>query len=136
IGPAILFVGLAMRPRPVSGRLGALALASPVLGVLCLAGLLFARGGEGERGLPAPFTPLAYSALYLYDSYTGDVGPRRPVTLASRPAPVGRDIVLIVDESVLGTYLDINRPDGVRSGLAGPRPGVRVVNYGVAASVT
>ncbi|HCY03140.1 MAG TPA: sulfatase, partial [Erythrobacter sp.] len=45
-------------------------------------------------------------------------------------------IVLIVDESISGHYLDINHPRGVRSGLAEARPGVEIANFGVAASAT
>ncbi|HEX8383363.1 MAG TPA: sulfatase-like hydrolase/transferase [Sphingomonas sp.] len=136
VGPALLFAGIALPPRRVSDRVARIALAAPVLGVLGLAGILFARGGEGERGLPGPFVPLAFSALYGYDSATGNVGPRQAVTLVPAAVPPARDVVLIVDESVLATYLDINRPSGVRSGLKDARPGVTVVNYGVAAAIT
>ncbi|HKX88825.1 MAG TPA: sulfatase-like hydrolase/transferase, partial [Sphingopyxis sp.] len=46
------------------------------------------------------------------------------------------DIVLIIDESIAGRYLDINDPAGVRSGLASPPPGITVSNFGIAAAVT
>src|SRR3546814_13481670 len=66
--------------------------------------------------------------------------PREDVRLVPRPAPDSGtdrgDIVLIVDESIAARYLDINDPAGVRSGLARPPAGVRVANFGVAASIT
>jgi hypothetical protein len=43
--------------------------------------------------------------------------------------------VLLVDESIAGNYLDINNPLGVRSGLARPPEGLRVTNFGYAASI-
>src|SRR5690606_40746790 len=46
------------------------------------------------------------------------------------------DIVLIIDESIAGRYLDINDAAGVRSGLASPPPGITVSNFGIAASIT
>lgn len=50
--------------------------------------------------------------------------------------PVDRDIVLIIDESVAGQYLDINSKAGVRSGLAAPIEGMKIANFGLAASIT
>ncbi|MGH6631882.1 MAG: sulfatase-like hydrolase/transferase, partial [Sphingopyxis sp.] len=51
------------------------------------------------------------------------------------PEPDRGDIVLIVDESIAGRYLDINDAAGVRSGLASPPPGIVVSNFGLAASI-
>lgn len=131
---ALLFAGIAWPPRRALPK-PMLAAAAPAAGVALLAALLFVRGGEGARGLPAPFTPLAYSTLYLYEAATGSAGPREPVRMRPSGTPPARDIVLIVDESVAGQYLDINNPAGVRSGLAGPRAGVAIHNYGYAASI-
>ncbi|MBB3910046.1 sulfatase-like hydrolase/transferase [Sphingomonas desiccabilis] len=130
----LLFAGLVLQPQG-SLRFGRLAPAAPVAGVLLLAGILFARGGEGGTGLPGPFTPLAYSGLFLYERLAEGTPHREPVAL--RPArPPSGDIVLIVDESVAGNYLDLNSPNGARSGLLQPRPGVAVHDFGLAASIT
>lgn len=130
----LLFAGLVLPPQG-SLRLRGLAPVAPLAGVLLLAGILFARGGEGGTGLPGPFTPLAYSSLFLYERLTEGAPHRKPVAL--RPArPPSGDIVLIVDESVAGNYLDLNSPSGARSGLLQPRPGVAVHDFGVAASIT
>ena len=131
----LLLAGIALPPR-ASFRLPGFIAAAPLAGVAALSLLLFIRGGDGARGLPAAFTPLAYSAIFLYETGADGLTQRQPVRLRpSRPA-AGRDIVLIIDESVAGTYLDLNGPGGVRSGLAQPRPGVRIHSYGLAASIT
>jgi lipid A ethanolaminephosphotransferase len=133
-GALLLFAGLAIRPnaRP---RIGALAPVAPLAGVVLLAGILFARGGEGGTALPGPFTPLAYSALYLYEQ-VAEGKPQRSRLLLRPVQAATRDIVLIVDESVAGNYLDLNDPAGARSGLLQPRQGIAVHNFGLAASIT
>ncbi|MBM7407092.1 MULTISPECIES: sulfatase-like hydrolase/transferase [Sphingomonas] len=130
----LLFAGLVLPPQG-SLRLGRLAPVAPLAGVLLLAGILFVRGGEGGTGLPGPFTPLAYSSLFLYERLAEGAPHRKPVTLRTVRPPSG-DIVLIVDESVAGNYLDLNSPSGARSGLLQPPPGVAVHDFGLAASIT
>lgn len=130
----MLLAGIAMPPRQ-SLRLPRSIAAAPPVGLAALSLLLFIRGGDGARGLPAAFTPLAYSAIFLYEAGADGVGARQPVRLRPRRPPAARDIVLIIDESVTGNYLDINSPSGVRSGLGEPRPGVRIHSYGHAASI-
>ncbi|MGI8944419.1 MAG: hypothetical protein ACR2FJ_09375, partial [Qipengyuania sp.] len=98
--------------------------------------LLFKRDGEGARGLPPSYPPLAYSLLYAYEELTGEGGSRQAVTIDRAGSPLFHDIVLIVDESVAGQYLDINSPAGVRSGLDEPRQGLEIVNFGIAAAIT
>lgn len=116
-------------PRPV-------VFAAAPVGVAMLAIVLYVRGGDGGSALPGPFTPLAYLSLAGYELATSPEQELEPVRLAPAPVPGGRDIVLVIDESIAGHYLDINHPAGVRSGLAAPQPGVSIHNYGLAASVT
>ncbi|WP_028622112.1 sulfatase-like hydrolase/transferase [Pseudomonas sp. Ant30-3] len=131
----LLLFGIALKPRRRMPLPGSLLVAAPVLGVVLLSAVLFVRAGEGARGLPVMFTPLAYLNLFAYESLHNTVGPREPVTLARADRPVGHDIVLIIDESVSGNYLDINAPFGVHSNLKSPPPGVEIFNYGYAASI-
>jgi len=131
--PLLLGVGLKPRRRfPVSGPV---LVAAPLLGVLLLSAVLFVRAGEGARGLPQMYTPLAYLNLFAYESLHNTVGPREPVSLTRVDQAVSHDIVLIIDESISGNYLDINAPFGVHSNLKEPRPGVDIFNYGYAASI-
>ncbi|MNQ89551.1 hypothetical protein D3C85_1048620 [compost metagenome] len=78
---------------------------------------------------------MAYSTLFIYEAAHNSVGPREPVKLPRTEGPVGHDIVLIIDESITGNYLDLNTEQGVRSQLLQPPAGVHVINYGYAASV-
>ncbi|MGF6125011.1 glucan phosphoethanolaminetransferase (alkaline phosphatase superfamily) [Pseudomonas frederiksbergensis] len=131
----LLLFGIGLKPRRRLPLPGALLVAAPVLGVLLLSAVLFVRAGEGARGLPIMYTPLAYLNLFAYESLHNTIGPREPVKLARNDQPVGHDIVLIIDESISGNYLDINAPFGVHSNLKEARPGVDIFNYGYAASI-
>ncbi|MDZ5602694.1 sulfatase-like hydrolase/transferase [Pseudomonas sp. RP23018S] len=136
LGKALLLVvGIGLRP-PLAPRLprGLPALA-PALALLLLIGVLFVRAGEGARGLPVMYTPLAYLTLFGYESLHDSVGPRQAVSLARPQAPAAQHIVLVIDESIAGNYLDINTPGGISSHLAGRLPGVQLINFGYAASV-
>ncbi|MBD9562596.1 sulfatase-like hydrolase/transferase [Pseudomonas sp. PDM09] len=131
----LLLIGIGLKPRRRAPLPGALLVAAPVLGVLMLSTVLFVRAGEGARGLPIMYIPLAYLNLFTYEALHNTVGPREPVSLMRIDQPVGHDIVLIIDESISGNYLDINTPFGVHSNLKEPRPGVDIFNYGYAASI-
>jgi len=131
----LLPFGIGLKPRHGLAVPNALRVAAPLCGVLLLSAVLFLRAGEGARGLPIMYTPLAYLNLFAYEALHNTVGPREPVTLARTSQAVGHDIVLIIDESISGNYLDINAPFGVHSNLKQARPGVDVFNYGYAASI-
>ncbi|ABA73768.1 MULTISPECIES: sulfatase-like hydrolase/transferase [Pseudomonas] len=131
----LLLFGIGLKPRHAITVPNALRIAAPLCGVLLLSAVLFVRAGEGARGLPIMYTPLAYLNLFGYEALHNTVGPREPVTLARNGPAVGHDIVLIIDESISGNYLDINAPFGVHSNLKQARPGVDIFNYGYAASI-
>ncbi|WP_223523251.1 sulfatase-like hydrolase/transferase [Pseudomonas sp. BF-RE-24] len=135
ISGLLLLFGIALKPRRSVRLPGYLPIAAPVLGVLLLSGVLFLRAGEGARGLPVMYTPLAYLNLFAYESLHNTIGPREPVTLVRRSSSMEQDIVLIIDESVGGNYLDINAPFGVHTGLKTPPEGVDIFNFGYAASI-
>lgn len=131
----LLLIGIGLRPRHSIPVPNVLRVAAPVLGVLLLSAVLFVRAGEGARGLPIMYTPLAYLNLFGYEALHNTVGPREPVTLTRNGPAVSHDIVLIIDESISGNYLDINAPFGVHSNLKQAHPGVEIFNYGYAASI-
>src|SRR3546814_14972694 len=80
-------------------------------------------------------TPPAYLNLFAYETLHNTVGPREPIRLTRPTSPIEHDIVLIIDESVAGNYLDINPPFGVQSGLKSPPDGVAIFNFGYVASL-
>lgn len=130
----ILFAAIALPPRRLALPFGLGGIA-PLAMVLALAGLLYLRGGEGARALPAPFAPLAQGTIMVALRLTDEERPRQAVQLTPAPRPTDGDVVLVIDESVAGNYLDINHRDGVHSGLAEQRPGLSIANFGLAASV-
>ncbi|MCF4994826.1 sulfatase-like hydrolase/transferase [Pseudomonas syringae] len=130
-----LLFGIGLKPRLRMAIPNALRIAAPLCGVMLLSTVLFVRAGEGARGLPIMYTPLAYLNLFAYEALHNTVGPREPVTLARDPQAIGHDIVLIIDESISGNYLDINTPFGVHSNLKQDHAGVEIFNYGYAASI-
>ncbi len=135
-GALFLFAGVGLKPDPRTRLRSLTAALAPFAGLAMLTLLLFVRGGEGGRGLPNAWVGTAYAALAAYETATQPSMSRQPVTIAHALNPEQGDIVLIVDESIAGRYLDINDAAGVRSGLASPPPGIVVSNFGLAASVS
>ena len=131
---ALLFLGIALPARRArfDPRFAPAAL---LIAFGSLSGLLYLRGGEGSRALPAAYPAISYATLMAGERLLEDKGPRERVAIHRDAAPVARDIVLLVDESVSGNYLDINNRNGVRSGLLEPRPEMRLVNFGYAGSI-
>ena len=132
---ALLFFALALpvRSKGLSLRMG---FGAPVAGLALLSGIFFLRGGEGGRGLPAPFAPLAHGSL-MAAVRLSEAGHDRNTVAISPVRRIGeQDVVLIVDESIAPTYLDINNPSGVYSGLGEARPGFAIHNFGYAAAVS
>ena len=135
-GTLLLLAAIGMGPQRTLPLPGWMTMLAPWAGAAALTGLLFLRGGDGARGLPQSFTPIAYLALAGYEEATGDLGPREPVKLPIAGRPLSRKIVLIVDESIAGQYLDINSSEGVPTPLSRAWPGIGIHNYGLAAAVT
>lgn len=131
----LLLIGLALPSRTVRVP-GWVALGAPLAGLSLLSVMLYVRGGEGARALPAPFVPLAHASIMGAVSLT-EAGQARQ-TVSAKPVHPGTegDIILLVDESVAANYLDINHAQGVRSGLRETRPGLAIHDFGIAASVT
>ncbi len=136
LGALFLFFGVGLKPGPRRFLPGAVAVLAPVAGLAMLSMLLFFRGGEGARGLPRSWIGTAYTALYAFDTATLPSLSRQSVKIARSGKAGQGDIILIIDESIAGRYLDINDAAGVRSGLASPPPGVSVSNFGIAAAIT
>ncbi|PKP92547.1 MAG: sulfatase [Alphaproteobacteria bacterium HGW-Alphaproteobacteria-16] len=131
--PLLLAIGLPPGGRPV---LTTRWMTVPLAAFAVLTAMLFARGGDGARGLPGAFTPVAYLALSTGEELARGSGERRRVAMQPAQVASSGDVVLIIDESVSARYLDIVDPAGVRTGLLTPPPGVAVHGFGVAASIT
>ncbi|HEX8214399.1 MAG TPA: hypothetical protein VF582_02890, partial [Allosphingosinicella sp.] len=77
----LLFAGIVLRPRAESRLREVLRASAPLAGLAALSLILFARGGDGARGLPGAFTPLAYAGILAYENGTGLGSRRQDVTL-------------------------------------------------------
>jgi len=131
-----LLVLVAVGLRPASPRLMARYLVvAPIAAITMLSSILYARGGDGANGLPPSFPAIGYSAIHITDKILSPVVQRQEVGLKPVQKPMARDLVYIVDESVLATYLDINHPDGVYSGLDRTVGTTNISNFGIAASI-
>lgn len=133
---AALLVGIALAPRGRRIRSQLVPRCASFVAVLLLTSMLYVRGGYGATGLHGSYVLPAYAALYAYEVVTDEVGQRRDVEISRSGSPVEHDIVLIIDESIRGDYLDINSDYGVSSGLSEPPAGWTVFNYGLAAAIT
>lgn len=133
----ILFIAIGLRPSPITILPHRISASFPIFMLVALPALLFFRGGEGAKSLPGAWIGSSYLALHLYEAgLASGENHARNITITRRPEKILHDIVLIVDESIAGHYLDINSPNGVRSGLGTPPEGVAVRNFGLAASIS
>ncbi|SIN61570.1 Phosphoethanolamine transferase for glucans (OPG), alkaline phosphatase superfamily [Parasphingorhabdus marina DSM 22363] len=132
----LLLVGTGLQPGTsiVWWKRIAAWLALPILLMLTI--LLFLRGGEGGSGLPSSHFGLSFGALQGYETLTRSGAPRETVTWKPVQQQPAGDIVLIVDESIAGAYLDINDKHGVYSGLDRTDERSAIHNFGLAVSIT
>ncbi len=101
--------------------------------VAVIAAILYLRGGEGSNGFPGQYNPAAFATVLGAEKLLAPTTPPRDdIALAHAGQRPFRHVVLVMDESVRGDYVDLNVEDGVETGL---RPlGAALSNFGVAAS--
>jgi glucan phosphoethanolaminetransferase (alkaline phosphatase superfamily) len=131
----LMLLGIGLSPKIAKPAHQTKLILVPVLAIFMTTGILYSRGGDGGRGLPPSYTGSAYGIFYAYEKLTAHIAPRKPVTIPRDGKKFAGDIILIVDESISGQYLDINDAQGVRSGLKEQRPGVAIHNFGLASSI-
>ncbi|WP_169728425.1 sulfatase-like hydrolase/transferase [Geminicoccus roseus] len=105
--------GLASKARLWLGRMWW----APAVPVALIAAIVFQKEGGGASGLPRQFTPLAMGAVSGAILVSNPVLQRREVTWTPG-APRVRKIVLLVDESVRGDYVDWTPGNSYTPGLA------------------
>ncbi|WP_342315202.1 sulfatase-like hydrolase/transferase [Lysobacter sp. FW306-1B-D06B] len=103
------------------------------LPILAIGAILYLRGGEGSNGFPGQYNTAAFAGVLSAEKLLAPPAPEREdIALAHLGQRPFRHIVLVMDESVRGDYVDLNVEDGVETGL---RPlGPALFNFGVAAS--
>lgn len=132
IAPATLalcmIIVIASPPTLPRWKSGWLVLA-PMFPVLLVFQIFRVTGGSGVKGLPAP-----YNTLGLLPGLFLNAPPLRSPSVAAefRGPPQIRNILVIVDESVRGDYIDLNHDRGITPYLKSI--GKRAINFGAASS--
>ena len=138
IAATLIAVGVILPPRPRTYRYPVARLTpatAPFVAIALLAAVVFARNGSGATGMPGTIVTGAYGAVLATEKVM-QLGKRREhVSIAHGPMKSPADIVLIIDESIRGDYLDLaggKIPSGLLQPDGTPKPGA--YNFGRAAS--
>lgn len=135
VSTGILITGIIITP-PMFGNLNLrLFQLLPLFPYFLLIGLInyFAVGGINEtRGMPNPFYSLSLFTVYALSSTRTPTKTTVQIPLVSKPAV--RHIVLIVDESISGDFIDLNEPRGTTPWLLSKAS--NIINFGLATSAS
>lgn len=134
VGPVLLGLGLAWAVAlpPVWPRWNSRWLAlAPLLPILLVFKVFAGTNGNGIKGLPAP-----YNLLGLVPGLVVNAVPEHDPAVAESIVglPRARNILIIVDESVRGDFIDFENPRGVTPYLHSVRR--RAIDFGIASSAT
>jgi hypothetical protein len=131
VSSILTMVGVGLAPSLRVSRYSA-----AVVGAGCCALALVATTSRvWAIGAAAPaWSGGVFAAMTRIDVSEGTAGPAPPPLLRPVSPASDGDVVLIVDESIGGHYLDLNRPGAVMSGLLPTPTGVEVANFGIAAA--
>jgi len=133
----LLFMAISLKPKSKRIFVHKVSIFAPVCVVFLLTAIFFLRGGRGGEGVQSPFIPLAYAGLAAYEASNSTIGERKGVQIRRvDDILIDYDIVLIIDESISPSYLDINSKYGVLTNLKNDFIGIHVFNYGYAAAIT
>ncbi len=135
LGAAVLLCGLLLRPPQVALLRGRSLAFLPLLPFGLVAWVIVysaAAGGLETRGMPSQFHDFTLFTIYAL-SPTADLD-KSEVTIRLSGRPAARHIVLLVDESVSGDFIDLNVPRGTTPYLASGPAGL--VNFGLATAAS
>jgi len=131
-----LFVAVALPPHTAIKSNFFVLAASPFIAVAGLALILYVRGGDGAKLLPPAFPFLSYTALSAYEAIAEPTVVRQQVTIALANKAAPRHVILLVDESVSGNYLDVCSSKGLKTPLTkNDYSDFSIHNYGCAVSI-
>ncbi|HEX4909919.1 MAG TPA: sulfatase-like hydrolase/transferase [Permianibacter sp.] len=104
----------------------------PLVPISAIAGVVYFDGGGDSDGFPQHLNPVAFVAVLLGDEWLKpDPGPRQTVAITPQRSELDK-IVVIMDESVRGDWLDINTANGIPTGLI--EHSHHAANFGLTAS--
>jgi glucan phosphoethanolaminetransferase (alkaline phosphatase superfamily) len=136
--PALVLIGtllvLVLRPRLESAltqRWLARMAFVPAVPVIAIAAITVVKEGGGTQALPVQYVPLSVGAVSGVKLYADAAPERRPV-VREAGNPKVRHILVLVDESVRGDYVDLTPGNSATPRLAGFAD--RIVDFGHAVS--
>jgi glucan phosphoethanolaminetransferase (alkaline phosphatase superfamily) len=109
----IMALGVAAVAAPPAARVGRLCgwvgriAWLPVLPVAMIAAIVYARSGGGAGGMPQQFTSLALAGVAAERIAAHGGTERHAVSWTPAPAVAKNSILLLIDESVRGDYVDL-----------------------------
>lgn len=110
--------------------------------LLALSGMLmiiYNKSGKGTNGRASYITPVAQVATFTYlnflrsDAASFEYHPRTAPTSADIITPKAKNIIVVMDESIRGDMVDLNRPLGTTPALL-DYPQDSLLNFGIVAS--
>jgi len=104
----------------------------PLLPILIIAAVVYAKDGGGSSGLPKQFAPLALSAMAAERIVTQGAPERRAVTWKATAQARPRNIVMMIDESVRADFVDLSPGNSYTPNIAALAD--RFVDFGPAVS--
>ena len=105
---------------------------TPILPIGLIGGIVVLKEGGGSQGMPQHFAPLAVSAVTLSKIYARHEEAHVASVDAPANAPAVRNIVLLVDESIRGDYIDWRPGNPFTPEMAARRD--RFIDFGPASS--
>ncbi|QKC69484.1 MULTISPECIES: sulfatase-like hydrolase/transferase [Mesorhizobium] len=104
----------------------------PLLPILIIAAVVYAKDGGGSSGLPKQFAPLALSAMAAERILTQGAPERRAVTWNATAQVRPRNIIMMIDESVRADFVDLSPRNSYTPNIAALAD--RFVDFGPAVS--
>lgn len=129
------FVAIASPPVP-NGRWTSLGLKwlswSPVVPVFLMSAIIVLKDGGGSQAMPTQFHPLAVGLVTAKKIHSQNVPVRQSVKMMTVQPRAIKNIVMLIDESVRGDYLNWADGNPYTPALAANK--AKIVNFGMAAS--
>lgn len=103
----------------------------PLLPVLAIAGIVFIKEGGGSQALPVQVAPVSVGLVTASKIAANPLPEREPVVMEAGEGGI-RNIVVLVDESIRGDFVDFTPGNAITPHLAENRG--RIVDFGPAVS--
>ncbi len=132
LATTITVAGIYLPPyfKSLAFRWGPAIPAAPLLMLIIVTALFAGHGGSEFRGMPIQYQSLA--AIGVYAASQRNHPPKADVTLRRIGPPAAQNIVVIIDESISGDFIDLNVQRGTTPFLRGMSKDI--ANFGLATS--